>query len=353
MPEWTRELAHDFSVPGFSPQPASQVYEVVALEPGNHRGGKVYTFRGHIISTRGAQSSYASIDQNIDALNGAENPCDLSIVTKEDKKRVEKIIALHPEFEYAGGPVQRGDSFWVHINSLHHRHGKSRLNIQGIIPVLELRHAIDGLTTTITQKTCKSLMSAFEGEDALLLGGGKIEALSDDEIEECAKEYGTNADISYKSNNDPKIAELHASFQSYVMCFINKCHEEGIKIKMTSSYRTIEKQIKMREDWEIAPAATRGIRPANISYHNFGLAFDFNAWDKQGVHLDSKKDKALWEASGIPAIGKNLGLQWGGDFSDNYDPIHFDAKGVGGMPSTTTLSSKAKSQGVEGNQVTV
>lgn len=344
---WTLDTAHDFSVPDLGVSPTAKTVEVIALAPGNKLGGKVYIFRGRIVVARGALSAYGSTQGPEDALNGAEDPCNLAIATK-DKDKIEKLIAMHPCFEYSGGPVQRGDSFLVQINVSNNRN-----NIQGAIPVLKLKNAVDGLAATVAQKACESLRILFEKEDALLLGAGLIAALSDGDIEECAKEYGTNADISYKSNNDPKIAELHASFQSYVMCFINKCHKEGIKIKMTSSYRTVEKQTKMREAWLTKPTATRGIRPAKISYHNFGLAFDFNAWDKKGAFLDSEKDKASWEESGIPEIGKNLGLQWGGDFSDNYDPIHFDAKGVGGMPSTTTLSSKAKSQGVEGNQVTV
>ena len=130
---------------------------------------------------------------------------------------------------------------------------------------------------------------------------------------------------------------------------------------MTSAYRDIEKQTKMLADWlataeeDEASGIPRGPKPATpgSSYHNYGLAFDFNAWTKSGAHFSTSTSKASWEASGIPTIGKSLGLRWGGDFSNNYDPIHFDAKGVGGMPSTTTLSSKAKSQGVEGNQVTV
>lgn len=54
------------------------------------------------------------------------------------------------------------------------------------------------------------------------------------------------------------------------------------------------------------------IQPPQPSLHSWGIAFDLNP-DKQGGKVDPR----------LVAFLKSKGFTWGGDFKDNYDPMHF------------------------------
>ena len=210
---WTRDTARDFSVPDLGSSPTAKAVEVIALSPGNRIGGKVYIFRGRIVVDRGMMSAYGSTQGPEDALNGAEDPCNLAIATK-DKDKIEKLIALHPCFKYSGGPVQRGDSFFVQINVANNRN-----NIQGPIPVLSLKNAVDGLAVTIAQKACESLRVLFEQEDASLL-----------------------ETIVTKDSKD--IDALHPNFKILVEKLISNMETRGFKTNIITTFRSIETQAK-------------------------------------------------------------------------------------------------------------
>ena len=341
----------DSSVPRKQDSAVNRDYDVIALSPGVPLRG-IVVFHGRIRPRRA--TSFLPEEEGIQALNGVVDPCDMA-VTSENKEFVRFLIASHANFSFqvegATPRVERGDLFEV---TLPVSYNGSDRGIQGTIPVNKKIKGKNPLVSLSDALACQSLQEAFAEEDAVFLGAGEIKALSDDEILECAAEYDASDKIPYKSDNSSQIAELHASFQPYVKCFIFKCYKENIRIKLNSSYRTIEYQAKLLADWTAKPETARGPKPASAgsSYHNYGLAFDFNA-SKSGKSFGTSTSKASWEASGIPTIGKSLGLQWGGDFSDNYDPIHFDAGGISGMPGTNVLYGKAKVQKVAGNQITI
>jgi peptidoglycan hydrolase-like protein with peptidoglycan-binding domain len=54
------------------------------------------------------------------------------------------------------------------------------------------------------------------------------------------------------------------------------------------------------------------IQPPQPSLHSWGIAFDLNP-DKAGGKVDPRLVEFL----------KSKGFTWGGDFKDNYDPMHF------------------------------
>jgi hypothetical protein len=348
----------DSSVPRKQDSAVNRDYDVIALSPGVPLRG-IVVFHGRIRPRRA--TSFLPEEEGIQALNGVVDPCDMAI-TSENKEFIRFVIASHANFSFqvegATPRVERGDLFEV---TLPISYNGSDRGIQGTIPVNKKIKGKNPLVSLSDALACQSLQETFAEEDAIFLGAGEIKALSDDEILECAAKYDASDKIPYKSQNSPIIGKLHTSFQPHVKCFIFKCYEDGIKIKMTSAYRDIEKQTKMLADWlataeeDEASGIPRGPKPATpgSSYHNYGLAFDFNAWTKSGAHFSTSTSKASWEASGIPTIGKSLGLRWGGDFSNNYDPIHFDAGGISGMPRTNVLYGKAKVQKVAGNQVVI
>lgn len=139
-----------------------------------------------------------------------------------------------------------------------------------------------------------------------------------------AKCYET-ANIPNKSQQTGVLNSLHPDFAPYVKVFICKCWEKGITIRLNSGYRSPAKQRRLYNAW--LAGGKRGPAPSSgMSYHNFGMAFDFNPTLANGQVLTSRIGKRRWNESGVVGIGEAIGLYWGGHFRTNYDPIHWDAR---------------------------
>lgn len=156
-----------------------------------------------------------------------------------------------------------------------------------------------------------------------------------------AVEYALN------KNQESNIAKLHPLAQQVFRKFIEEVEKMGYNVIVNNSYRTFLEQKKLNKD------NTSNAKPG-YSYHNYGLALDINL--QKGVRIwrkaTSKKD---WEETGIPQLAKSMGLRWGGDFKNYYDPIHFDYP----IKSTTELRSIAiaqfgvKEESIVGNQIRI
>jgi len=138
------------------------------------------------------------------------------------------------------------------------------------------------------------------------------------------------------------VESLHPDYRDDVKEFFSWMEKETDWHPVWSSgYRTFEKQAQLY-------AQNSKNAPAGKSDHNYGFAMDINIRNKKtGVQLFKADSKAKWEASGIPQKAKELGFEWGGDFANYHDPVHFAKAGV---PSTTKLLSlhnegKVDSQG--------
>jgi hypothetical protein len=171
--------------------------------------------------------------------------------------------------------------------------------------------------------------------------------------------YDDNAEIPMKDQHASVLSSLNPDFLPYVKTFICKCWEQGIKIQLNSGGRSSSEQQQLYDQW-IAGGKT-GIRPAReFSYHNAGMAIDFNPILANGKKLMRADLKGVWQQSGIPGIGNSLGLRWGGHFADNYDPIHFDfqkfytkdAAAAAAEPTTPTRASQQATKEQASQQAT-
>ena len=126
-----------------------------------------------------------------------------------------------------------------------------------------------------------------------------------------------------RERNLRQINQLHDCFKPYVKAFIAICNREDIQITANSSYRTVAYQRELRANYDALSPAEKAVTAAparGISYHNLGLAFDFNA-HYSGTRLNSNPSLpggslGEWTSSGLPTIVKDLlGLKWGGDLS--------------------------------------
>lgn len=109
---------------------------------------------------------------------------------------------------------------------------------------------------------------------------------------------------SYGSNSK-KIAQLHPEMQEKTMQLLDYAKSKGLKIQITSGYRTPEEQQELLR--------TRPKFAAKRSAHCAGKAIDINIIG--GTDADYKM---------LGDYAKSIGMRWGGDFSSVKERWHFD-----------------------------
>lgn len=121
---------------------------------------------------------------------------------------------------------------------------------------------------------------------------------------------------------EEKLRELHPVLASKARELVRKAEAEGISIIITQGVRTIAEQNALYEQGRSKPGKVVTNARGGYSYHNYGLAFDYCVCDRVGEKLipNWTVDKR-WLRVG--AIGKSLGLEWGGDWEDFKDFPHF------------------------------
>jgi peptidoglycan L-alanyl-D-glutamate endopeptidase CwlK len=125
------------------------------------------------------------------------------------------------------------------------------------------------------------------------------------------------------------IEHLHPELQKIAREFVKKCKEQGLNVKITDTLRTKEEQ-----DAAYAQGrTTSGSIITNVRYpesaHCWGVAFDICRNEKGRQYDDSD---GFFGKCG--AIGRQLGLTWGGDWQRFEDKPHFEWKKY--MPNSST-----------------
>ena len=129
----------------------------------------------------------------------------------------------------------------------------------------------------------------------------------------------TPSGSSYDERTAQKIAKLHPKMRANALRFIGAAKAKGINIFVTSSLRTFAEQTKLYNQGRTAPGGIVTNAKAGQSFHNYGLAIDV------AVLKDGKIDwKTDWDVLG--KLGKQNGLEWGGDFKSFVDRPHFQMK---------------------------
>jgi len=135
--------------------------------------------------------------------------------------------------------------------------------------------------------------------------------------------YDMEPEIPQKSQHAEILVSLQPDFRNKVKGFLyDAWKEKNASIRLNSGYRSEERQQELYNEWVVG--GRQGVQPAaGFSYHNLGMAIDFNP-TINGRTLMKTDKYSTWVESGIVALGEKNGLYWGGRFSTNYDPIHFD-----------------------------
>lgn len=102
-----------------------------------------------------------------------------------------------------------------------------------------------------------------------------------------------------------RIAELHPTYQPYVMRLINNGYKElGVCWVVTDGYRSPSAQ-------DALPSANTNAK-ALQSYHQYGLAIDVVSVRNGEITYLSDSKQSVEDSKQIGPIGKELGLVWGG-----------------------------------------
>lgn len=122
--------------------------------------------------------------------------------------------------------------------------------------------------------------------------------------------------------NSKDTKDLIPELQEKAKLLIDLCDAKGIVIRITSTYRDFEAQNELYAQGRTKPGKKITNAKAGQSYHNFRRAFDI---------VIIKNGKADWNDletyKKVGAIGKGIGLEWGGDFKTIKDYPHFQMSG--------------------------
>lgn len=148
---------------------------------------------------------------------------------------------------------------------------------------------------------------------------------------------GTTVPKTWSASNDRKIQNLHPKIRPLVAYFINTAFQQGFKLRITSGFRSIADQERIRRPRLVNPNGPitgplkKGVPAVAIpgrSTHNFGLAVDVaevpteeNGFKAGKMNCSNGYPKERWYQLG--QIGLQCGFQsWGGTYS-KWDPVHF------------------------------
>lgn len=139
------------------------------------------------------------------------------------------------------------------------------------------------------------------------------------------------------------VSQLHHELKKKVVKLQKECLKAGIKIKIGECVRTVAEQNALYakgRNGVPGPIVTKAKGTDYRSMHQWGVAFDFLLdmdVDKDGKKSDDVFNNATKLFNKVGAIGKKLGLEWGGDWKSIKDLPHFQLPDWG---STATQLKK-------------
>ena len=126
------------------------------------------------------------------------------------------------------------------------------------------------------------------------------------------------------------ITKLHPTLQTKVSQLKSECTKAGLKIGIGECVRSVAEQDALYAQGRTKPGkkVTNAKGTSYSSMHQWGVAFDFYRNDGKGTYNNG--DKFFQK---VGAIGKKLGLEWGGDWKSPVDLPHFQLPNWGSTPS--------------------
>jgi peptidoglycan L-alanyl-D-glutamate endopeptidase CwlK len=132
----------------------------------------------------------------------------------------------------------------------------------------------------------------------------------------------------FDERSEKNILTLHPKAQELARVFLNSVADfqdlrvAGITLKIISGTRTYDEQAELFAQGRTKSGKIVTNAEPGESNHNFGLAWDVGLFRGNEYLPESE----LYDAAG--AIGKELGLEWGGDWTRLVDKPHFQLRTV-------------------------
>lgn len=117
--------------------------------------------------------------------------------------------------------------------------------------------------------------------------------------------------------SEDRLDKLHPIVAAKASQFLYMAEKNGIRLRVVSGYRSYQDQADLYAQGRTETGNIVTNAKPGYSYHNFGLAIDV---------VEIKNGQALWENPSWPLIakiGKEMGFEWGGDWSSFKDKPHF------------------------------
>ena len=130
------------------------------------------------------------------------------------------------------------------------------------------------------------------------------------------------------------IATLLPEVRPSAIKLVEESAAAGIIIKIISGTRTYAEQDALYAKGRTKPGRKVTNAKGGYSNHNFGIAFDVGIFSGANYIPESSKYNT------VGAIGKKLGLEWGGDWKSFQDEPHFQLrpKWASGMKESEMLA---------------
>ncbi|MFP7483394.1 M15 family metallopeptidase [Priestia filamentosa] len=116
-----------------------------------------------------------------------------------------------------------------------------------------------------------------------------------------------------------KVVGLHQTIADKALELVELSYQKGYNIAITQGLRTFTEQNALYAQGRTKPGKVVTNAKGGQSIHNYGLAFDFCVFDGER--------NPVWSGNTynkVGALGKNLGLEWGGDWKSFKDLPHFE-----------------------------
>lgn len=134
----------------------------------------------------------------------------------------------------------------------------------------------------------------------------------------------TGLPVSASGKVDPRsennIARLRPEVQPYARALVKKAAAQGITIKVISGLRTYAEQDALYAKGRTKPGRKVTNARGGYSNHNFGVAFDIGIFRGSSYIPESPAYKA------VGALGAEMGLEWGGNWTSIKDEPHFQLR---------------------------
>jgi hypothetical protein len=138
--------------------------------------------------------------------------------------------------------------------------------------------------------------------------------------------------------NAKRLATLHPVVAERGSQLLQRAAAEGLTLVVTQGIRSFEEQNTLYAKGRTKPPIGRQYivtkAKGGYSWHNFGLAFDVVVLDSLGKE-DWDYRHPGWALAG--ALGRSVGLEWGGDWPTFKDYPHFQYAGELTLADCRTL----------------